>query len=222
MRLTHYGHSCVLVELGDARILIDPGNLSAGFEQLTGLDAILVTHQHPDHGDVARLPALLAANPQAAAYCDPQSAQLWAGEAWGARFTAARTGDAFHIADVRVDVAGGTHATIHPDIPLVDNACFLFSTPQQAHAFLHPGDALFVPDQPVDVLALPATAPWSKLQETVDYFRAVAPRVAIPIHTAIVSEPGLGIYLGQLQNLGPSGTRFLTPPREEAVEIPLP
>lgn len=219
MRLTHFGHSCLLVEIAGARILFDPGNLSDGFDTVTGLDAVLVTHQHPDHGDVARLPALLEANPQAAAYCDPQSAQLWAGESWGSRFTPARTGDRFTVGDVRVDVAGGTHATIHPDIPLVDNSCYILSTADKAGAFMHPGDALHVPEQPIDVLALPATAPWSKLQETVDYFRAVAPRVAVPVHTAIVSEPGLGIYLGQLQNLGPSGTDFLTLPAQEPVDV---
>jgi ribonuclease BN (tRNA processing enzyme) len=54
MRLTKYAHSCVLVEDDNARILIDPGNLTRGFDELTGLTGILVTHQHADHVDVDR------------------------------------------------------------------------------------------------------------------------------------------------------------------------
>ena len=65
MRITRYGHSCLLVEDGDARLLLDPGVFSTGFEDLRGLTAVLVTHQHPDHLDVARLTALLEANPDA-------------------------------------------------------------------------------------------------------------------------------------------------------------
>lgn len=209
----------MLVELAGARILFDPGNLSEGFEELSGLDAILVTHQHPDHGDTARLPALLAAHPGAVAYCDPQSAQLWADEPWGSRFTAAHTGDAFTIGAVRVDVVGGTHATIHPDIPVVDNASFVLSTGERPGAFMHPGDALFVPEQKIDVLALPATAPWMKLSEGIDYFRAVAPRIAVPIHFAIISRAGRGIYFGQLEALGPETTEFHVLPERETVEI---
>ena len=48
MRITHLGHAAVLVETDDARVLIDPGNFSTGWHGLTDLDAILVTHQHPD------------------------------------------------------------------------------------------------------------------------------------------------------------------------------
>ena len=40
---------------------------------------------------------------------------------------------------------------------------------------MHPGDALFTPGEPVDVLATPAAAPWMKISEAVDYLRAVAP-----------------------------------------------
>ncbi|MCA1695075.1 MAG: MBL fold metallo-hydrolase, partial [Actinobacteria bacterium] len=46
MEITHFGHSCVLLDTGSARLLIDPGTWSEGFEDLTGLDAVLITHQH--------------------------------------------------------------------------------------------------------------------------------------------------------------------------------
>jgi L-ascorbate metabolism protein UlaG (beta-lactamase superfamily) len=75
MQIVHLGQSCVLTEIGTARLLLDPGVYSAGFEQLAGLDAILVTHQHPDHLDLDRLPALLAGNPAAQLLVDVGSAQ---------------------------------------------------------------------------------------------------------------------------------------------------
>ncbi|MEN3301131.1 MAG: hypothetical protein V7633_3189, partial [Pseudonocardia sp.] len=37
MQLTHFGHACVLIDTGTARLLIDPGAFSTGFESLTGL-----------------------------------------------------------------------------------------------------------------------------------------------------------------------------------------
>ena len=74
MQVTHFGHSCVLLDTGTARLLIDPGNFSPGFEDVTGLDAVLVTHQHPDHLDPERLPALLRGNPDARLIVDSGTA----------------------------------------------------------------------------------------------------------------------------------------------------
>jgi glyoxylase-like metal-dependent hydrolase (beta-lactamase superfamily II) len=73
MRLTHLGHACLLVETAAARLLIDPGTMSA-FDDVVDLDAVLVTHQHGDHVDPARLPALLAANPGATLFVDADTA----------------------------------------------------------------------------------------------------------------------------------------------------
>jgi Cft2 family RNA processing exonuclease len=47
MQLTHFGHSCLLVELDGTRLLFDPGTFSDGFTGLNELDAVLITHQNP-------------------------------------------------------------------------------------------------------------------------------------------------------------------------------
>ncbi|AWK71171.1 MBL fold metallo-hydrolase [Rhodococcus oxybenzonivorans] len=214
MRLTHFGHSCVLVELNGSTILFDPGNFSHGFEGLTGLDAILVTHQHPDHVDQQRLPALVEANADAALYSDPQTAaQL------GGRWTGVHAGDEFDIGNVHVTGTGGTHAVIHPDIPMIDNTAYLLGDSSDPAQLLHPGDSLFVPEQKVDVLALPAAAPWLKISEAIDYLRAVAPRVAVPIHQAIIADQATGIFYGRYTDMAPAGTEFRTLPSESSVEV---
>ncbi|WP_131808142.1 MBL fold metallo-hydrolase, partial [Mycolicibacterium elephantis] len=106
MELTHFGHSCLLAKFtkdsgSDTTVLFDPGVFSHGFEGITGLSAILITHQHPDHADTQRLPALLDANPQAALYADPQTAaQL--GEPW----QAVHVGDELQIGHLTVRGAG--------------------------------------------------------------------------------------------------------------------
>ena len=74
MLITHLGHSCLLVEVDGARLLLDPGVFSRGFEELTGLDAVLITHQHADHVDVERLPTLLEANDGALLVAEPETA----------------------------------------------------------------------------------------------------------------------------------------------------
>ena len=195
MRLTRYGHSCVLVEDGDARVLLDPGVFSAGFEELRGLTGVLVTHQHADHLDVARLTALLEANPGAQLHCDEGSAaQL------ELPHVVVRDGDVLDLG-TPVRVAGSQHAVIHPELPRVPNVGYLV-----ADRFFTPGDALTVPDAGVEVLGLPTAAPWLKLTEAVQLLRDVRPRLAFPVHDAVLAVPQ--VWYAHFGNLAPEGTRF--------------
>ena len=200
MQITRYGHSCLHVVDRDGQVLIDPGTFSSGFEQLTGLTAVLITHQHADHVDLDRLPALLAANPQAAVYSDTATAEQLQG--LGIRATAVRAGDTFDVG-TPVSVHGQEHAVIHRDIPVIPNAEYLVGG-----RLLHPGDALHVPGIEVEILALPTMAPWMALKEAVDFYRAVGAAQALPIHDAIPRPQALPMYYGRFADLGPHGSTF--------------
>lgn len=198
MRLAHYGHACVRIATGSARILIDPGVFSSGYDAETQLDAVLITHQHQDHIDTEALPALMAANPDAMLVCDAGTLETI--EQLGLQAHTVQPGERFTVAGTSVRVTGGEHAVIHPDIPRIGNVGYLLDD----GAFYHPGDAFHVPDERVDVLGLPTAAPWLKAAEAVDFLRAIAPRIAVPIHEAVLAYPALHYNL--FTNLAPEGT----------------
>ena len=199
MRLTKFGHSCLLVEEAGARVLLDPGSFSEGFEELEGLTAVCVTHQHPDHLDRDRVRALLDGNPGVRVVADEGSAGAL-GEA-GADVEVVHDGDELELGGLGVAVRGRDHAAVHPDVPQVPNVGYLLGG-----RLFHPGDALTEPGEPVELLAVPAGAPWLKLADAVDYLRRVGPRVAVPVHEKVLSEAGIRIHYRQLEQLAGQGT----------------
>ena len=64
MQLIKYTHACVRLEEGDRSLVIDPGMFSETATALDGADALLITHEHPDHVDEAAIRSAAQADPQ--------------------------------------------------------------------------------------------------------------------------------------------------------------
>lgn len=238
MKIRHLVHSCLLVEMAGRRVLVDPGTFSGeavrslGADVLAGIDAVAITHQHPDHLDRGLLDHVLGASSRAVVIAEPETgAQLAQSSDGGAAVATERllplsAGDAQEFPALeghealRIAAAGGQHAIIHPDIPRVGNTGLVLSA-GNGPRFGITGDSL-EPLQEfhgIDALAFAVVAPWSKMSETIDFLRAVRPHVALPVHDAVASEGGRAIYLRQSGALSPEGTEVRDWPEDGLVEL---
>jgi len=201
MKITHLGHSCVLVETGTMRAVIDPGNFSDTWHDLTGLDAVVITHWHPDHADPGWLPELVARNPSARVLAEPGVPANLTLE----RLESFRAGSAARIGKATITAVGGVHARIHQDIPRIGNIGVVIAE-DGGPAFFHPGDALDTVPEGIDVLAIPAQAPWCAIEDTVDFARAVAAPRGFLIHEGLINERGWALTFNRLNEM--TATRF--------------
>ncbi|MHB9858050.1 MBL fold metallo-hydrolase [Streptomyces sp. YIM S03343] len=205
MKLTKKTHACVRLEKDGRTLVIDPGMFSEQ-DAADGVEAILVTHEHADHFDEARLRAALEAD---------QGLELWTLRSVADKLTAAFPGrvhtvghgDTFTAAGFDIQVHGELHAVIHPDIPRITNVGYLVD----GGRVFHPGDALTVPDRPVETLMLPVMAPWNKIAEVIEYVREVKPQRAYDIHDALLTDLARPIYDNQIGALGGAEHLRLTP-----------
>ncbi|MEV0260204.1 MBL fold metallo-hydrolase [Streptomyces sp. NPDC050617] len=195
MNLTKHSHACVRLEKDGRTLVIDPGGFSEQ-DAAVGADAVLVTHEHPDHFDEGRLRAALDANP-AAEIWTLRSVAEQVSAAFPGRVHTVGEGDAFTAAGFDVQVHGQLHAVIHPDIPRITNVGYLVDG-----SVFHPGDALTLPGQPVDTLLIPVMAPWNKVGEIIDYVREIGPRRALDVHDALLTGLARPVYD---RMLGPDG-----------------
>ncbi|MFE9440163.1 MBL fold metallo-hydrolase [Streptomyces sp. NPDC006602] len=205
MKLTKKSHSCVRLEKNGRTLVLDPGGFSEE-DAAVGAEAILVTHEHPDHFNEGRLRNAMDANPAAEIWTLRSVAEK-VSAAFPGRVHTVGHGDTFTAAGFDVQVHGELHAVIHPDIPRITNVGYLVDDGK----VFHPGDALTVPDRAVETLMLPVMAPWSKISEVIDYVREVKPHRAYDIHDALLTDLARPIYDNQIGALGGSDHLRLMP-----------
>ena len=219
MKLTKYTHACVRLEKdGGGVIVLDPGTFSEAAEAMEGAQAVLVTHEHPDHLDTAAVVEALEGDPGLVLYAPESVAGKLRAEAPGAaaRIHAVEPGSTFQVSGFDIRSFGGQHALIHPQIPVVANIGYLVDS-----NVYHPGDSFIIPDGiKVQTLLVPLHAPWSKSAEVVDFVIGVRAPRAFQIHDGLLNDNGLGIVEGHVQRIGAKyGTEYKHLAPRESVEV---
>lgn len=204
MRITKLGHACVRIEHDGTTVVIDPGVFTEP-EAVDGADAVLVTHEHPDH----YLPDHLLRADAPIFTIEAVAAQVRAdAPVLAERVTVVDPGSSFTVGSLPVRAVGELHAVIHPELPRIANCGYVLDL--GGTSVYHPGDALTGPGQDVDLLLLPVSAPWMRASEAVDFARSVGAPRNLAIHDRVYSEAGLGIVDGHLHRfLDPAGQEYL-------------
>ncbi len=213
MKITKFGHCCILLEIDGVRLLTDPGTMSTGEELVHDLDAIIVTHEHGDHFHIPSLKTILTNNPSAIVISNAAVGALLAKE--NIPFVRVGDGESTTVKNVTITGHGTEHAIIYGDMGTCENTGFMV-----AGKFFFPGDSFFDPKLPVDVLALPMAGPWMKIGEAIDYAIAVKPRVAFNVHDAMYNTNFAGFVarMGEMF-LVPAGIKFIPLAAGESAEF---
>ncbi len=201
MKITKFGHCCLLIDVDGTRILTDPGKFSTAQDELQNITAVLITHEHFDHLHLESLKNVLKRNPKAIVLTNSGVGALLTDA--GIPFQLLEEHQAKTISGVLIQGYGHDHALIYRTFPTVMNTGYRI-----AERFFYPGDALTVIEDPVEILALPVSAPWLTISQAIDYALAQKPKICFPVHDGILAPAAAGLALAPGRVLPDKGIRF--------------
>lgn len=184
MKITKFGHCCLLIEENSLRILTDPGIYSEMQNKTLNIDLVLITHEHSDHFHISSLKEVIVNNPNVKIITNSSVGKFLQKER--IRFEVIEEGHSFFDKDILIEAFGQKHAIIHQDIDSVQNTGYLIN-----NKLFYPGDALTKPNKHVEVLALPVAGPWIKISEAIDYALDLNPTKCFPVHDGILINFGM-------------------------------
>jgi L-ascorbate metabolism protein UlaG (beta-lactamase superfamily) len=203
MKITKLGHCCLVLEDAGMKLMTDPGNFTIeAQEQVTGLDAILVTHEHQDHFHADSVKALIVKNPNAVVVTNVAVGKLL--KELGIEHVQVGDGESTEVKGITIEGFGKEHAPIYQSMGLVENTGYLV-----AGKFYFPGDNFHVPGRAVDVLALPVAGPWMKMSEAIDFAKAIKARIAFGVHDAMIIPPFRG-FVGMAMKMFLPETEYVS------------
>lgn len=181
MRLKKYEHACFTVEDAGQVLVVDPGNLTNDFVVSDNIVAVVITHEHGDHFSPDLLAVIYDKNPNSILISLPEIIDKMPDH----KSKAVKAGDKVDVGPFTLEFFGGKHALIHDSLAIIDNIGVLVN-----ESVYYPGDSFALTNRPIDVLALPSSAPWLKISESIDFLVATKPMLAFPTHDAILSDAG--------------------------------
>jgi L-ascorbate metabolism protein UlaG (beta-lactamase superfamily) len=190
MKVTKLEHATLVLENAGKTLILDPGFYTRPMDGYQNVVAIVITHNHDDHVHEDQIDRILKDNPDALILGTKEVVERLSPR----KATAVLHGDFHEVGPFTAEFFGSMHIEIHRSIPLVQNCGVLIN-----NTMFYPGDNYVTPDRKVKYLACPASAPWLKVGDVMDYVAEVKPENCFPTHNIHLSEWGNQLNNGRIQ-----------------------
>ena len=190
MEITKHGHACLELTQDGKRLIIDPGAYTKPMDGLENVLAIVISHGHDDHCYEEQIDRILALNPEAKIFGTDEVCRRLAAYST----TSVHHGDYHVVGPFTLEFFGDMHQEIHRSIPLIQNCGVMVND-----KLYYPGDSYTKPDRKVELLACPASAPWLKIGDVMDFIDAIKPARSFPTHNILLSEQGHALNNGRIK-----------------------
>lgn len=185
MKIKKIGHCCLLITLPELTILTDPGAYTTEQNILTGIDVILITHEHADHLHVASLHTILTNNPHVKIITNTAVAKILDNE--GIPCTILEDKHSMRIQTITIEAYDGNHEEIFEKLGQVQNTGFLIN-----QRLFYPGDSYIDPHTTIEILALPVAGPWCRIADAIRYALRIQPQYVFPVHDGMLQIDKIG------------------------------
>lgn len=195
MRCSRLAHAGLLIEHGDATLVVDPGNftthtdLAAALAVRPPVAAVVITHEHADHWTLENVGAIHQASPDAPVFTTAATAEALRAAGIDGAIETVREGDTQQVGPFALEFYGSRHEVLHASIPVIENVGVRVNK-----MLAWGGDSLVRPPFAADVLGVPIGSPWSNIAQVMDFVLHAAPRRAYLTHDGMLSPAGLGLF----------------------------
>lgn len=191
MRISKYEHALLVVEQSAAQLVIDPGSYS-NLPELQNVVAVVFTHLHDDHTSLEHAQAISRNFTDVKMFGTQEVVE----KLTGLNVQAVYHGDHYEVGPFQIDFYGDLHQVIHRSIPLVQNVGVMINS-----QLYYPGDSYTFPEQPVEILACPTSAPWLRISDVIDFLDLIRPKKCFATHNALLSEQGQVLQNNRVQQI---------------------
>jgi L-ascorbate metabolism protein UlaG (beta-lactamase superfamily) len=214
MKITKYEHAALVIEEAGKLLVVDPGIVSK-LPKLDNVQVVFITHIHGDHLVVGNIEKILRSNPDLAIVGSQEVLDEL--KDLGAKKIAVNAGDKLNLSIFEILVGGDNHAVIYQTSPCLNRSLVVNGK------FYYSGDSFDLPTvgaESIELVAVPASAPWMKISEAMEFIKKLKVKRVFPTHNALLSEFGEKAEYNWLKKAADeAGTELLVLKPGESTEV---
>jgi len=212
MQFCKLNHSTFWLQHKGSKILFDPGDYAINeTRNLTDIDLLIITHNHPDHLHLPSVHNLFQKNPNLTILANPEVAAVIRAE--GIQAQICYPGQTFVFREIAIENFSLPHVEIWKELKHPENTGFVID-----NYFYNPGDSFQPINRPNLVCTFMLTGPAVKISEALEFILQQKPKLAIGIHDGMLNRQTASVSLPQTI-LPKYNINFLYPELRKIYEI---